>query len=88
MLSVIFSSAKSGFFFFDLLCMRLPPAEGSNTSITVSHKLSAGIPSYLRPAPNETISDSVLLRETFVCFLQDQLIGTNALLHQSAQHVR
>ena len=37
-----------------------------------------GIPSNLNPASKEMISDSVALCETEVCFLQIQLIGTNA----------
>ena len=53
MLPVVFFAAMSGFFFFDLLCMGLLPAGGSNTSITVSQKLSARIPINLRPASNE-----------------------------------
>ena len=70
MLSVMFFSATSDFFFFDLLCTGLLPAEYSNKSITVSHKLSAGVSSNLRPASSEITSASVLLCETAVCFLQ------------------
>ena len=36
-------------------------AGGSDTSITVSHKLSAEIPSNLRPASNELFTALVLL---------------------------
>ena len=52
----------------------------SNTSVTVSHKLSTGIPSNLKPASNEIISASKLLCETAVCLLQVQHTGTNVLL--------
>ena len=51
-----------------------------STSVTMSHKLRAGIPSNLGPASHELISASVLLCETAVCFLQVQLIGTNVRL--------
>ena len=54
--------------------------QGCNTSVTVSHKLSAGIPSNLRPTSHEIISASVLLCDTPVCFLHVQLIGTNVWL--------
>ena len=45
-----------------------------------SHKSSAGIPSILKPASKDMISDSVELCETEVCFLHIQLIGTNVWL--------
>ena len=45
-----------------------------------SHKSSACIPSILRPASKEMISDSVELCETKVCFLHIQLIRTNVWL--------
>ena len=50
-----------------------------------SHKSSANIPSILKPASKEMISDSVELCETEVCFLHIQLIGTNVWLPQTAQ---
>ena len=62
--------------------MGLLPAGGSNTSIAVSHKLSAGRPSIQRPASDEMNTRPVLLRETSECFLQDQRIGTKVLLFQ------
>ena len=50
-------------------------------TITIrSHKSSAGVPSVLKPASKETMSDSVELCETEVCFLHIQLIGTNGWL--------
>ena len=58
----------------------LSPAVGSHTSVTVSHILSAEIPSNLRPASRETISASVLLCETAVYLFEVQLIGANVLL--------
>ena len=45
-----------------------------------SHKSRAGIPTNLKPASKEMISDSVELCETEVCFLHIQLIGTNVWL--------
>ena len=47
------------------------------TSITKSHKSSAGKPSIRKPASNDMISDSVELWDADVCFLHIQLIGTN-----------
>ena len=78
--SVMFFFAFSDFFIFDLLCMGLFSAQSFDASITVSHKLSAGIPSNLRPASNEIISASVLLCETAVCLLRHSLIDTSVLL--------
>ena len=46
----------------------------SDTTITMSFKLSERNPSYLRPASNEIISASVLLWEAAVCFLQVQFV--------------
>ena len=51
-----------------------------NTSIVTSRKSKAGSPSILNPASNETISDSVELWDTYVCFLHIQLVGTNVRL--------
>ena len=45
-----------------------------------SHSSRAGKPSNLSPVSRETISDSVELWETDVCFLHIQLIGTNVWL--------
>ena len=45
-----------------------------------SHNSRAGKPSNLNPVSKETISDSVELWETAVCFLHIQLIGTNVWL--------
>ena len=45
-----------------------------------SHKSSAGIPSIIKPASKEMISDSVELCETEVCLLHIQLIGRNVWL--------
>ena len=42
------------------------------TSITMSHKPHARIPSGRRPASKEMTSASVQLRDTAVCFPQDQ----------------
>ena len=67
-------------FGFGVACRISLSAGGCNTPVTLSHKLSTGIPSYLKPASNEIISASVLLCETAVCFLQVHLIGTNVLL--------
>ena len=39
--------------------------------------MSAGIPSNLRPASNDSMSASVLLCHTAVCFLQVHLVGAN-----------
>ena len=50
------------------------------TATIRSHKSSAGIPSNLNPASKQMISDSVELRETGICFLHIQLIGTNVWL--------
>ena len=52
-----------------------PPAHGSNTSMLVSQRLNAGIPSIRRPASDEIISASALPCETAVCFLHDHEIG-------------
>ena len=57
-----------------------PWADGSNTSIGVSQKLNAGIPSIRRPASNEITSAAVLLCETAVCFLHDHEIGRKVWL--------
>ena len=51
-----------------------------NTSITISHKSRAGMPSIRKPASNEIIPDSVELWDTDVCFLHIQLMGTNVRL--------
>ena len=51
-----------------------------NTSISMSPRSRAGSPSMRDPASNETISDSVELCETEVCFLQIQLMGTKGRL--------
>ena len=51
-----------------------------HTSITTSHKSMTGIPSMRKPASKERISDSVELRDTDVCFLYNQLSGTNVRL--------
>ena len=59
-----------------MLRMGPVPARGSDTSITMSHKLSAGIPHILTQAPNEIISAPVLLCDQLY-FLQVQLFGTN-----------
>ena len=61
MLSDIPLSAMSDFVFLSLLCVGSLPAGGCNTSISVSHKLSAGISFSIRPASNETISVPMLL---------------------------
>ena len=45
-----------------------------------SHNSRAGKPSNLSPASKEMISDSVELRETEVCFLHIQLVGTSVWL--------
>ena len=45
-----------------------------------SYRSRAGIPSNLNPASKETISDSVELCETEVCFLHIQHIDTNVRL--------
>ena len=45
-----------------------------------SHKLSVGIPSILKLASKEMISDSAELCETQACFLHIQLIGINVWL--------
>ena len=47
------------------------------TSMTKSHKSSAGKPSIRKPASNDMISDSVELCDTDVSFLHIQLIGTS-----------
>ena len=65
-------------------------ATGSDTSMTVLHKLNVRIPSIRRPASNEIISASVLLCDTAVCFLYDDEIGTNVELpnkHNNPPHV-
>ena len=51
-----------------------------------SHRVSAGIPSNLRPASDEIIAASVLLCDTAVCFLQVQLAGTNVWLPKNIKH--
>ena len=61
-------------------CCGSPRAIGSDTSLTVSHKLNAEIPSICRPSSNEIISSSVLLCETAVCFFHDHEIGTHVWL--------
>ena len=48
-----------------------------STSITISQNDNAGIPSKRNPASRAMISDSVDECATAVCFLQNQLIGTN-----------
>ena len=69
-LSVNLWSAMSGFVFLGLvLRIGFLPASGSNTSVTMSHNVSAGIPVNLTPASNDIIYASVLLCETGVCFL-------------------
>ena len=50
------------------------------TTTIRSRRSRAGIPSNLNPASKEMIADSVELRETEVCFLHIQLIGTNVWL--------
>ena len=70
-----------GFVFLGLvLRITFLTASGSNTSITMFHKVSAGIPVNLTPASNEIIYASVLLCGTGVCFLKVLLIGTNVRL--------
>ena len=59
MLSVHLLSAMRDSVFGLVLCMEFLPAEGTNTSITMSHKLSAGIPSSLRPASDEVVFASM-----------------------------
>ena len=54
--------------------------ESATHQFTKSHKLSARIPSNLRPTSDEISSASVVLCETAVCFLQDRPIGTNVRL--------
>ena len=54
-----------------------PPACGCNTSMIVSHKFIAGMPSMRNPASSEIISASVLLWDTAVCFFQVSEIGTH-----------
>ena len=69
-LSVNLWSAMSGFVFLGLvLRIAFLTASGSNTSITMFHKVSAGIPVNLTPASIEIIYASVLLCRTGVCFL-------------------
>ena len=63
-----------------MLRMESLPARGSNTSVSMSQKMSAGIPSNLRPASHGIISASVLLRDTADSFLQVQLAGTHVRL--------
>ena len=61
------------------------------TATIRSHKSNAGIPSILKPASKERISDSVELCETEVCFLHIQLIGTNVRLpknHNTMFHLK
>ena len=72
------------YFLFLGLVLRIGrlPAGCTNTTISFSHKLSAGIPSNLRPA-SEIIFDSVQLRGTVVRFLQVQPVGTNAWLSKT-----
>ena len=54
--------------------------ESATHQCTNSHKLSARLPSTLRPTSDEISSASVVLCETAVCFLQDQKIGTSVRL--------
>ena len=61
-------------------CCGSARTNGSNTSMTVSHKLSTAIPSTRRPAFIENISASVLLCETDVSYLHDHEIGTRVWL--------
>ena len=56
------------------------PCWRPHTSITVLQKVSAEIPSNRRRASDEISYASVQLCETLVCFLQDQLVGTNVWL--------
>ena len=51
-----------------------------NTFITTSHKSRAGNTSIRNPASNEVISDSVVLRDTDICFLHIQLMVTSVRL--------
>ena len=51
-----------------------------STSMTKSHKSSAGKPSTRKPASNDMISDSAELWDTDVCFLHIQRIGANVRL--------
>ena len=54
--------------------------EECNTSTTTSQRSRARIPSMRKPASKERTSDSVQLRETEVCFLHIQILGTNVRL--------
>ena len=82
-------------FFFRVLdmtrCHKFPCADESlvlrswfwlqwNTTLTNFQRSKAGIPSIRRPACREIISASVEQWETYVCFLQNQLNGTNVRL--------
>ena len=61
-----------------------------STSMTKSHKSSAGKPSIRKPASNDMISDSVELWDTDVCLLHIQLMVTNVRLpkmHKIASEV-
>ena len=58
-----------GRFVFLRHCCGVPRAEA--TSMTVSHKLNAGIPSSCRQTSKEKISATVLLCETAGRFLRD-----------------
>ena len=51
-----------------------------DTSITTSHKSSAGNPSICKPASNEIISDSVEQWDIDACFLHIQIMVTNVRL--------
>ena len=51
-----------------------------STSITMSQRSRARIPSIREQASNDKNSDSAELRETAVCFLHIQLMGTNVRL--------
>ena len=48
-----------------------------NTSTTMSQRWRASSPSMHNPASKEMISDSEELWDTDVCFLHNQLMGTN-----------
>ena len=79
-ISIILLSAMSDFVVLGWLFMGSLTAGGSNTPGTVSHTLSAGSTSNLRPGSHKILHVSVLLCETAVWHLQVQLIGTNVLL--------
>ena len=54
--------------------------EECNTSVTISQRSRAGIPSMCKPASKETHSDSVVLLDTGIGFLHIDLMGTNVRL--------